>query len=739
MLKTTYRLLRHALMGGMWGILGLSLAPSSFAENAPAGAETPVIFNAPLSASPGDVVGLQGANFGEEPVITLIANAGMPGQMLAVHSKFETSWLSFKLPEAATGALVVVVSNGSAHSTPLALNAALAFHLDAMQLVPRGTFKIFGRNLRMAGYEPKLLVDGLPAQVDVQASNEHMLVATAPPQLKPTAGAKITVDNGNGTGPSVLERKIGVVPGNGDPFELGVGWGAGFEAIARRTKAVTCSGVADDTAALQAAIDQMANTGGGVLQLPAGECRLAGSLKLKSNVVLQGAGKDLTLLMYETNYPFHGRALKLAGVRDLTMQNTNGRIESPLLQNSERVFLQNVRFLLAGGLQMFLTNNTNFVVMGCEFLQPKNPWDNGPYHMAANAGLVFVGNRTTFANGSPTFARTHDAYIANNRFTRDVRDNQSSKGVIHSFAMDFAHRIAVVGNTFDVLGGPITNKTRNDGETFLTEGGAQSRTENLGTVTVAAAKGLTDLNNTINLQPFQGQGVPENYGVAIVGGRGAGQMRRVTDYEGKTLMVDRPWALVPDNTSRYATFVYGLEKSIIKNNTLTDNPRGIWIYQTAAREVDIINNSILQGGGIYLRSFQSFKDRQFLPIYGIRIAGNTITNTQSEWASYVTMRFVRTDAIDFGIGTIGVEVRENVITANEPNISLPQEEVADREGYTNRMHAEGETQAIAKNQTRLLGTIFQNNLCLRCRTPMLVREGAKATVLDGNGTTVVAE
>ena len=46
-----------------------------------------------------------------------------------------------------------------------------------------------------------------------------------------------------------------------------------------------------------------------------------------------------------------------------------------------------------------------------------------------------------------------------------IRD--SSKGVIHSFTMDFAHRIAIVNNTFDVFGGPISNKDRNDGETML--------------------------------------------------------------------------------------------------------------------------------------------------------------------------------------------------------------------------------------------------------------------------------
>ena len=66
--------------------------------------------------------------------------------------------------------------------------------------------------------------------------------------------------------------------------------------------------------------------------------------------------------------------------------------------------------------------------------------------------------------------------------------------------MDFAHRIAVVGNTFDVLGGPIVNKMRNDGESFLTEGGGGRRTESLGTVANATATTLSDPSNTINVR-----------------------------------------------------------------------------------------------------------------------------------------------------------------------------------------------------------------------------------------------
>lgn len=713
---------------------------SSFAEPS-----TPIVFNAPLSARPGDIVGLQGENFGDTPTVTLMGNGRDSTSLnkLEVVNSFGTGWVSFKIPATATGALTVQVSNGGATSTPVPLNGARAYHLDALQIVPLGSFRLFGRNLLLPGFTPVVTVDGLPAVVNIRASDEHMLVVTAPRGVRVGGKAAIAVNNGNGTGPALLDREIDVAAGGGDPFALGVGWGAGFSAIAakvvlaasdaRLASKVVCNGLVDDTPAIQSAIDLVGTSGGGVLQLPPGSCRLTGSIKLKSRVVLQGAGKDRTVLKYEADYPLWGRGLDLVGVRELTLVNTRGRrTQSPLLQQSSRAFFQNVKFDLNGGIPIFFTGNKNMVVQSCDFLQLKSPDSFGPYVFTNTGGLVFVASRTTFADGSPDFPLVHDAYMANNRFTRDARENQESKAVTHSFTMNFAHRIAVVGNTFDVLGGPITNKFRNDGETMLTEGGGGRRTENLGTVVSATATTLSDPTNKIDVTPFAAGQIPENYGVAIVGGRGAGQSRRVIAYNESTLTVDKPWDVVPDTTSRYSTFVWGMEKSLIKGNTLVQNPRGIWLYQTAIREVDIVDNTMTEGGGIYLRSAQILKQRLFVPMVGVRIANNSITNTTKQWRSYISVMFVRTDEQDLGIGTIGVEVRNNTIQANSPNLTMPQEESGGAEGFINRMHAEGPTQALSKNQTRLLGTIFQNNKCISCEVGVIVRDGAQGTVQDGN-------
>lgn len=192
------------------------------------------------------------------------------------------------------------------------------------------------------------------------------------------------------------------------------------------------------------------------------------------------------------------------------------------------------------------------------------------------------------------------------------------------------------------------------------------------------------------------------------------------------------WDLIPDATSRYATFVWGLEKSLIKGNRLSQNPRGIWFYKTAIREVDIVGNTISEGGGIYLRADQNQKDKHFTPIYGVRIANNTVSNTTREWTSAIHIAFVRADAADFGLAAIGIDINSNTVKANSPNLSLSQEETGGAEGFFNLARFEGQTQGLAKNQVRLLGTLFQKNSCIGCDLAFRVRDGAFGTVQDGN-------
>ena len=696
----------------------------------------PVVFNASATARAGDVVSLQGANFGADPRVFL---EGKPDAPLEIVNRHDTSWLAVRVPAQAQAPLSLRIDSGNGIGSPVSLDGALPMHLDAVQVVPGGPLRVFGRNLRVPGHEPVLTMNGLPAAVDLARSDEHRLVATAPLALQASRNAVIAVDNGNGSAPGVLDRTIEVKASEGaDPFSLGVGWASAFAELAGRgvdagtdprlRGRARCRGTGDDGPAIQDAIDLAAAEGGGIVRLPAGRCQLNTSVTLRSRVILEGAGKASTELIYHADYPIAGSRLDLAGLREFTLTSAGAAQEGLLLKDSTRVFIQNVRVRLASSRQMYLSGNRQVVIRGCDFDQGGSISLQGPYTLAGSVGLVFEGNVTRWVDGAPTFVRIHDSVISGNRFTRDAR-NQRVKGTVHSMALDFAHRVAVVDNTFDVAHGPITNRQRNDGEALLSEGGGNRRTESLGLVSRATRNTLTDPTNPIAVDPFGDGAIPENFGVAIVGGRGAGQTRRVIGYDGQTITVERDWDLTPDSTSRYATFVWGLEKSLIKGNRFIQNPRGIWLYHTAVRDVDVVDNVMADGGGIYLRSYQNLARKQFMPIYNVRIARNKVSNQTGHWMSYIASVFVNSDARPFGIANIGIEIRSNQIVANRPNVTSSTEEYANQEGFMTMMRIESQAENRSETEPRLLGTIISGNTCSNCRHALRLGTGAVGTTI----------
>lgn len=719
---------------------GVSSALAAAGAADTAVSQPPVVFNASGGGKAGDIVMLQGANFGSSPTVLLNESR----TTLEVVNR-STDWLAVRLvAPVVRGPLSLRVRTTAGVSAPVALDAARPLHLDAVQLVPGGAFRVFGRHLVASGGKPAITIDGIAATVDLARSDDYMLTAVAPAGLAPTAAAAVLVDNGNGSGPARLDRMIEVVaaPAGGatDPYALGVGWAAAFAPLAANTidaaadtrlsSRMVCDGARDDAPALQAAIELAAGGGGGVVKLPAGRCRLAGGMELRSRVVVQGAGKSATTLVYESNYPVFGYKVDLAGVRNLALVNAGGSGEGPLLKESSRVVLQNLRIDLGTSRQMYLDGNRHFAMTGNDIIQGGSISHQGPYILADSTGLVFENNTTRWLDGAPAFGRVHDSVIKGNRYTRDAA-NQNNGGTVHSLVLDFAHRVAVVGNTFDVANGPITNTGRNDGEALLTEGGGSGRTENLGTVAGAGSSTLSDPSNSINVDPFGTGAIPENYGVAVVSGRGAGQTRRVVGYANGTLTVDRAWDVVPEAGAHYATFVWGLEKALVKDNVFNQNPRGIWLYHTAVRDVDIVGNTLTEGGGIYLRSYQNLATRSFMPIYNVLVARNTVRNTTGRWMSYIASVFVNSDARAFGIATLGVEFRNNEIVANQPNVGSQTEEYANVEGFLNMMRVENYAGVESPTAPRLLGTLMTDNTCTHCSVAVRVGTGAGATTIVG--------
>ena len=711
-------------------------------------ANIPIIFHKPKHIKSGDYFGLQGNNFGINPTIEWLNSDGTTAQKSHPAVEWEGRWIGIDTPQLPNAAIKLKITRTDGQSSQvISLNGAIVNHLDTLEILPDGHFKIFGLNLIWPGFKPKVCINGLSAEINEKTSDAYVLDVKAPRTLIAGPVTSLYVDNGNGSPSSNISRPITIRRRTGaeELWGLDTGWVANFGPLTQRIVlaqdshidgvAMKCDGNNNDSEALHKLILQISRTGGGTLKLPVGVCKLDGTTELQSGVIIEGSGRDSTVLKFSEHSAIYGHDLDRLAIRNLTLENIGGNIQAPQIKNSSRVILQNINVYLNGSKQEFFTSNRNFIIQNCLFKQPFNEYHNGPLVLAENAGFVMRNNTIIYSQGAISLDEIHDADIDGNHIQRIVYDEtKQNRGddVVHGFGLNFAHHLAIRNNTFDLINGPVRSKYRNDGEALLTEGGAAHRTEGVGVVASATTDALVDTTHRQAIATNNGRSISESYGVAIISGNATGQTRRIIGVSDGQIQVEPQWDLIPEKGSHFATFKWGLQYALIRGNVFRDIPRSIWLYQTAVSDVDVVENKIHNSGGIYLRSVQILNSSHFTPMYDVRINGNILENTNSEWASYINLTFVRADIVDFGPAMFNMEIKGNEIQANKPNLHMPQEEAGFQEGYVVRMHAEGPDQSRALNQNRIIGTVLQNNTCINCETPYTIRQGTNSTMLYGN-------
>ncbi|MGL5838190.1 MAG: IPT/TIG domain-containing protein [Sphingorhabdus sp.] len=718
----------------------------------------PIIFHATESAKAGDVVSLQGHNFGTSPEVRL------SGSPLRTITSVRDRQVSVVLPDTlpAGTPIRLTVSNGTDQSTEVVINRARATHFDTPEIGPGSRFRIFGRNLRLANHTPTVTIGGVAATVDQQASDAYTLSVTAPQSINAGQSYEVRVDNGNGSGAVVAERSLTGLASGADAFGLGVGWSGAFDFSAnvynvktdsRLTTRAVGDGVANDLPAINAAIQRASNDGGGVVLLPEGTYKLfftsGYGLTLRNRVVVRGAGRDRTVVRY--GYPdssitptssLYGLVwspgTSTSGILDLSIENIsapgawlkNATIVNGNNQPANRVFMKNVRYAMGFSGANWFSGVRQLAILDSAFDKPfydtaSRP-DRQPFIFNQSHNYVIRNNVITYAVSGISIDNTFDGVVENNVINR-VANTLISGSVTHQIAANFTDNIAFIGNRFNAAGAQGL-PYNNDNETILSEGGGANRTENIGTVTAATDTTLTDNNNSFSATP--GATAPltprGNYAVAIVGGKGAGQWRTITNVSGGTVTVDRAWEVVPDTTSRYATFLWGAKNWLVRGNILRENERGIMLYSTTAADIAIVDNDLNNSGGIWLRSDQRTASKRFTPFFNISVIGNRLSGIGRIQPALIGMAGAHVnDERSFGTTAIGLLYRDNVIattTALAPyDYNAP--------GYVNFLQYEPATNHIDESIPSLMGTIFQNNRCTGCPDAYRLNSMAYGTVI----------
>ncbi|WP_221622055.1 glycoside hydrolase family 55 protein, partial [Larkinella knui] len=508
------------------------------------------------------------------------------------------------------------------------VNQAQGHHFDSPEGSVGGSLRIFGRNLQLPGATPRvrLMATGSTtvheAVIDQEQSDPYQLRMNLPTTLQPGQVYSVLVSNGLGgtAGETRMELPLTATVSGTDYFQLGVGWAAKLDFYRnvynvktdpRLTLKATGDGVANDQPALQQAIDRATADGGGIVYLPAGTYKLLNSsfeyLRMRNRVVVQGAGKDQTLIKfgYEPQTSHLGLdwpvGTRQAGLADLSLLNIDATASS--LLNSSRgqgteIFLQRVRFDLNRGDWLWLANSDKLVIANTDLSQGVDAQFNyhGPLQLNGCSNFVVRDNTFTYAVDGLSLNETHEGVFEHNRVLRDGSARYPTTTVHHVLIMNFARNVAVLNNDFKVINGPAQNS--NDGETIISEGGGPDRIdEETGTVSGATATSLQDQSK--NWSRFRRQPV-----VALVSGKGMGQWRRIVSGSGTTLQVDRPWEVLPDAGSHYAIFNWSAFNWVVQGNRMEGNRRGITFYHSALTQVAVVNNTLLNSGSIDLTPVQ---------------------------------------------------------------------------------------------------------------------------------------
>ena len=701
-------------------------------------------------------------------------------------------YVAVRIPgDAPMGLYAIWVTNGTGQSEPVFVNRARAMTAEFDEIVPGGAFRLFGRNLWLSGAKTtvRLVHPENGSSLDAKAlkGDPYEITVVAPANALQGVKYRLSVNNGYGGnyGDTFSEDDVLIRQPGADLFDLQVPWGADFtfsnnvynvKTDRRLSQHATGDGQNNDRAAIQEAIDRAARDGGGVVYLPAGVYKLvyaSGSgITMQSRVVLKGDGKDKTIIKYGYGKPFGAERVKAvygwtlgwpdsrsegmgmvwpgyittSGLVDLGMINVNESGEfvhtiKNMPEGGSKIMLKNCSFDMNTGWGLAMVNIDKFLMTGCELRitgtdvrginAPTRTW---PFDFKNSCNYTVSDNKIYYNAGRLGANGCHHAIFENNMFIRN--GDRQSKGETGGLHFDYVTDIIIQKNSFVVTGQPI--KSRNQGETILSQGGNPHQ-YTFGVVTQATENSIKDIKQEWQdftdrvSHDWQYAVHPMNYVIAIVDGVGTGQWRIITWNNDTVLRVDRPWNVIPQAGSRYVITQWSVYKVLIKDNILKDNHQGIMLY-SGGSDVMITGNELTNSGGIYLRSDQRTQNKRYNLTWNVSIVDNKIINTNGLRSAHVAMLHVKVsnDNSDiFGTGTVGIEIRRNLVQASIPNVDKAGGSSGlGTEGYINRIECRNANGSPCNlNKIAIIGTVIENNTAINTSDAYQISGGAFNTVI----------
>ncbi len=359
----------------------------------------------------------------------------------------------------------------------------------------------------------------------------------------------------------------------------------------------------DTTMEIQRNLDKAGNAGGGVVYLPRGRYAITGRLVIPRNVTLQGAGEALTALCWaDTENPpeelirgydhfqikyltLYSMSWKHGIVSDLR-KSTCGHINiidvrlrmdpyrGHITQEEVAKRFKDAMTYSTGGADSLRLGGEDIQISGCDI------YGGGRSLYLQQASGAWVHDNTFYngrwgwycLTGSDGLLMEHNNIIG--------ASLMSTGGSPNCYDTSYSQDIYFSGNMFKNMFGW-------DREAITTDAGGGAY---YGYVDSSNGR-VVHLKNDPNWNDRNWVGA----GLFILGGKGEGQYRRITSYNGPNVTVDSPWLVPPDNTS-IITITMLHRNYLFVDNRFEDAGIAIQMYGTSIGNIAYGNISARTGG-----------------------------------------------------------------------------------------------------------------------------------------------
>lgn len=517
----------------------------------PGSVSAPMIAESSRTAGPDQIVSMTGVDLDGATGFEIFAQAAtaetgasISAAPLAADAVAATVLLPDALP-AWSMYLIWPLREGE-RGSPVAVNRTEAWWLGPDNAAPGNTISVFGRNLARSNGTTTSFVYLKPPEA---AGRYLEPVAVNPfkvdfvvPELD--AGTyEVWVHNGHGgrfgwSGPLAL-RVL-----DESPWAAQDGTVIDVARFGARGDAST-----DDTAAIRAALDEAASLAPATVRFPAGTYLVSSRLEAPDNVRWLGAGMDETEI--RLNAPLDesmiGGAGKNARFETLTLNANTMTGASPLMSipSAVNLRLDGVRIMAWGAPALEASEAEGIYIDASELVE------NGSFY-GRSRQIFLTGNRfrmTGYGESVVALWGGRDFAMVGNDLANADETRDDGHGIGRFFVAQ--PHWGSLRNMY--WGGNVSHAAApHDCDKVDCNKGEQVCFEMAGGRLLEGFAAATD--TTVSFGGDAGEPLSVGHDLIIVGGRGAGQNRLISAVrEDGAAVLEKPWNVIPDATSRFAT------------------------------------------------------------------------------------------------------------------------------------------------------------------------------------------